>query len=441
MSDVFAKLESDVRVYSRQFPVVFSKASGCYMYAASGERYLDFLSGAGSLNYGHNNDYIIQAVIDYLRNGNVVHSLDLMTEAKELFLLKLRDCILRPRGLPYKCQFTGPTGTNAVEAALKLARKVTRRTNVVAFTNSYHGLSLGALAVTANREKRSAAGIPLSSSIFMPYDGFLGPGVDTSAYINRMLSDLGSGIDRPAAILLETIQGEGGLNVASESWLKAISDLAKHLGALLIVDDIQAGCGRSGAFFSFEQAGILPDIVVLSKSLSGFGSPFSLVLMREDLDIWKPGEHNGTFRGNNLAFVGAASALSRYWTDESFISGVRDKAASFRQALTDLCNSSQDAVTGVKGRGMMIGCQFTEPRLASKVSQMMFERGVIIETCGPGDNVLKFLPPLTITDLELNECLSVFEDVLREIAGGLGARRVEEEGGGRKIADSNVHAI
>ncbi|BCH67481.1 diaminobutyrate--2-oxoglutarate transaminase (plasmid) [Agrobacterium vitis] len=441
MTDVFTQMESDVRFYSKQFPVVFSKASGSYMFSSSGRRYLDFLSGAGSLNYGHNNKYIMDAVIEYLRADNIIHSLDLMTEAKELFLSNFRDYILLPRALPYKCQFTGPTGANAVEAALKLARKVTQRSGVLAFSNAYHGLSLGALSVTANKQKRAAAGTSLNGSIFMPYDGFLGAEVDTTAYLERMLNDPGSGIDPPAAIIVETIQGEGGLNVASQSWLRALSASAGRHGAMLIVDDIQAGCGRTGAFFSFEEAGIVPDIVVLSKSLSGFGSPFSLVLMREDIDIWKPGEHNGTFRGNNLAFVGGAKALSHYWVNENFISEVRQKSEAFKDALTNLCKSFPELISAVNGRGMMLGCEFVEPGMATKISGLMFDRDIIIETCGPGDKVLKFLPPLTVTIDEMNESLGIFREILKTISGrsdttGPGAIQL-----GPRTAINNFHPV
>jgi len=415
MTAAYVGIESNVRYYAHQFPAIFSKAAGSYMFDTNGRKYLDFLSGAGSLNYGHNNEYILDAVLSYLKGGNIVHSLDLMTEAKHQFLETLDTLILRPRALSYKCQFTGPTGANAVEAALKLARKLTGRTNIIAFTRSYHGVSLGALAVTASPEKRRVAGTPLSAATFMPYDGFLGSEIDTSIIIDRMLSDVGSGIDKPAAILLETIQGEGGLNVASSDWLSAIARLAKHLEIPLIIDDIQAGCGRSTDFFSFEQAGIIPDIVVLSKSLSGFGTPFSLVLIRDDMDVWNPGEHNGTFRGNNLAFVGGASALSRYWLDQNFISEVKQKAVSFQLRLDLLFQKYAGVVVGARGRGMMLGCEFVQPKMAAEASRMMFESGIVVETCGPLDNVLKFLPPLTISDSDLGLFAETLDNILRVI--------------------------
>jgi diaminobutyrate-2-oxoglutarate transaminase len=243
-------------------------------------------------------------------------SLDLHTEAKADFLEALLDLILAPRGLDHVVQFTGPTGTNAVEAALKIARKTTGRTNVISFTNGYHGMSLGALSATGSSFHRRGAGIPLWGTSVMPYDGYLGRRVDTTDYLERVLDDPSSGVDQPAAVIVECVQGEGGLQVASAAWLRKLAAICRARGIVLIVDDIQAGCGRTGPFFSFERAGITPDIVTLSKSLSGSGMPMSIVLIRRDLDCWQPGEHNGTFRGNNLAFVTARAAIDEYWTDD-----------------------------------------------------------------------------------------------------------------------------
>jgi len=403
MNDIFSKHESNVRSYCRSYPATFASAKGSTMTDTSGRHYLDFLSGAGTLNYGHNNRNIVGPVIEYIESGGVTHSLDMFTKAKETF----HDVILAPRGLSYKLQFPGPTGTNGIEAAIKLARKVTKRTNVVAFTNAFHGMSLGALALTTNVTKRSGAGIPLSGATFMPYDGFLGTDVDTMPIINAMLMQKGSGVDAPAAIILETVQGEGGLGVARPEWCRRLATLAKEIGALLIVDDIQAGNGRTGTFFSFEQSEIVPDIVVLSKSLSGFGSPFSLVLLRPELDIWAPGEHNGTFRGNNLAFVGATSALQNYWADNAFQISVTEKAEFVRQRLS-MTASKMPGVT-VKGRGMFMGLEFVDKGAAEALASDLFKKGVIIETCGHHNQVLKLLPPLVIEDSELQSGLDLID--------------------------------
>ena len=330
------EIESEVRSYCRNFPDVFSRAEGAFVYSATGKSYIDFLSACGSLNYGHNHPELRKALVSYVKKQGVTMSLDTETVSKNEFLEAFREHILEPRGFSYKLQFAGPTGANAVEAAIKLARKVTGRTNVVAFTNAFHGCSLGALALTANAHHRGSSEALLSHVNRVPYDGYLGPDVDTSALLEKLLSDPSSGIDVPAAIILETIQGEGGLNVASANWVKNVARIAQKFGALLIVDDIQAGCGRSGDFFSFEPFGIEPDIVCLAKSISGFGLPMSLVLIKPEHDIWAPGEHNGTFRGNNLAFVTATVALRQFWKTSEFQKIIKDNGEKLRAVLTNL---------------------------------------------------------------------------------------------------------
>ena len=304
---IYERMESEVRSYSRSMPRQFGRAEGVWMHDDRGGRYLDFLSGCASLNYGHNHPVLKSALLDYIAGDGITHSLDMHTEAKAAFLDALETLILQPRKLDYRAMFTGPTGTNAVEAALKLARKITGRQQVIAFTNGFHGMTLGALACTGNAGKRGGAGVPLNHVSHSPYDGYYGPDIDTAELLEQRLADPSSGLDAPAAILVETVQGEGGLNAASPQWLKRIAAIARKHGALLIVDDIQAGCGRTGDFFSFDEAGIVPDIVTMAKSLSGMGLPFALTLFRPELDQWAPGEHNGTFRGNNHAFVTASS--------------------------------------------------------------------------------------------------------------------------------------
>jgi diaminobutyrate-2-oxoglutarate transaminase len=337
------------------------------------------------------------------------------TIAKCEFLAALEQCILQPRELEYKVMFPGPTGTNAVEAALKLARKVTGRTQVVSFTNAFHGMTLGALAVTGNAHKRSGAGVPLNHVIRAPFDGYLGRDVDTVQHLRSLLADASSGIDEPAAILLETVQAEGGVNVASGAWLRSVSDLAKDVGALLIVDDIQVGCGRTGAFFSFEEAGIAPDVVCLSKSLSGFGLPLSITLMRPELDVWTPGEHNGTFRGHNLAFVTATAALQHFWLDDRFSSEVEHKAGIVHHRLSRI---AAEHGAEVRGRGLIAGLAFHDARLARLASRHAFELGLLVETAGPDDQVLKLLPPLTIEVSELSRGLDLLAEAIARAARG-----------------------
>ncbi len=355
-SEVFTRLESNVRSYARSFPAVISYARGTELRDVHGKRYLDFLAGAGSLNYGHNNPVFKEALIEYIEQDGITHSLDLHTVAKERFLLAMHETILKPRGLgDYVMQFTGPTGTNAVEAALKLARKATGRKNVVYFTNGFHGVSMGALAVTGNSYLRAAAGVPLTNSTAMPFDGYFGAGIDTVAQLERMLSDPSSGMEMPAAVILETVQGEGGLNVASTEWLQKLQALCNTHGIVFIVDDIQAGCGRTGTFFSFEPAGLKPDIITLSKSLSGYGLPLALVVLKRELDVWKPAEHNGTFRGNNHAFVTATAAIESYWATDAFANDVCAKGAHLRRRLQAMVDRFSPDLIDVRGRGMMIG--------------------------------------------------------------------------------------
>lgn len=414
--DIFDRIESEVRGYIRSFPVVFDSARGSVLTTADGSEYLDFFAGAGVLNYGHNNPIFTQALIEYLQRDGIIHGLDMATSAKRDFLEAFEARILKPRGLDYKVQFSGPTGANAVEAALKVARQATGRANVVAFTNGFHGLSLGALAATSNKKYRDAAGTSLDNVTRLPYDGYLGASVDTLDLFEKMLDDTGSGLDLPAAVIVETVQGEGGINVASAAWLQRLRTLTADRGILLIVDDIQAGVGRTGGFFSFEDSGIVPDIVTVSKSISASGLPMSLVLMRREVDVWKPGAHTGTFRGNNLAFITARAALDSYWADTAFMDALALKSELLRSELAKIAEEHPEIEFTVRGRGLMYGIASTKrPELAGAVSAAAFERGLVIETSGARDEVLKFLPALTISDDELLRGLAIVRESLAAV--------------------------
>lgn len=404
--DVIERHESEVRTYCRSFPAMFDVAEGSYIWDVEGNRYLDFLAGAGSLNYGHNDPTIRAALIDHLTRRRICQSLDLFTTPKSEFLSALAQHVLEPRGLgAYKVQFVGPTGANSVEAALKLARKVTKRTEVVAFTNGFHGVSLGALAACGEVVKREAAGVPLGNVVRAAFDKYYGPSVDTIEMLEKLFDDPNSGIAAPAAFLVETVQGEGGLNVASPEWLRRLSALAKRRGALLIVDEIQSGCGRTGDFFGFEESGIAPDLICVSKSISGFGLPLSLVLIKPEFDAWAPGEHNGTFRGSNLSFAAATTAILNYWRDGNFLAAIRAKAALANERLEAL--AEQHAGVRRVGRGLMLGLRFDNPAEAEVVSQLCFGEMLIVETCGPRANTLKLLPPLTIAPPDLEEGIAI----------------------------------
>lgn len=413
---LFEELESEVRSYCRSFPAVFRKALDWTVWDREGKAYLDFFAGAGALNYGHNNARMKEKLIAYLLEDGISHSLDMATEAKERFLERFRNVILQPRRMDYKIMFPGPTGTNAVEAALKLARKATGRANVVGFTNAFHGMTLGALAVTGNKYKRQGAGVPLSYADSMPYDGYLGAETDTIAYLENMLDDSGSGVALPAAVIVETLQGEGGLNAASAGWLKRLQALCRKYGILLIVDDVQMGCGRTGPFFSFEPFGIEPDMICLSKSIGGYGLPMALMLMKPELDLWGPGEHNGTFRGNNLAFVCAAEAL-RYWEDGAFEQQIAEKSRLLEKELKAIVARFPALNAEWRGRGLMQGIAFPQEGMAEAVCQEAFRRGLIMETSGTDSEVAKAMPPLTIDSASLRKGLRLLAESVEEIAG------------------------
>jgi len=406
--DIFESLESYVRSYSRSWPAVFDTAQGSWMRTADGKEYLDFFAGAGALNYGHNHPVLKKALIDYLSRDGVTHGLDMSTVAKGEFLERFQETILKPRGLDYKVQFPGPTGANTVEAALKLARKVTGRESIINFTNAFHGMTLGALSVTGNSMKRGGAGIPLVHSTPMPYDNYFDGTVEDFGWLERVLDDSGSGFNRPAAVIVETVQGEGGVNVARPEWLKALAELCAQREILLIVDDVQMGCGRTGPFFSFEIAGITPDIVCLSKSIGGYGMPMALTLFKRELDVWEPAEHNGTFRGNNPAFVTARVALEQFWADDTLQRSTMAKGARIADAFSALA-AKYDGVS-TRGRGLAQGLVFADAQLAGKVCSLAFDNGLLAETAGPSDEVVKLLPALTISEDELDHGLNILAE-------------------------------
>ena len=415
---IFEKLESEVRSYSRGWPVVFDRALGSWLYTEDGKGYLDFFAGAGALNYGHNNPVLKKALLDYIARDGVIHALDMYTVAKRDFLEAFDQTILQPRSMDYKIVFPGPGGANAVEAALKLARKVTGRESVINFTNAFHGMTLGALSVTGNSMKRGGAGIPLVHATPMPYDHYFDGAYPDFLYLERLLKDSGSGLNEPAAVIVETVQGEGGINAARLDWLRGLSELCKRQGILLIVDDVQMGCGRTGAFFSFEDAGIMPDIVCLSKSISGYGIPMALTLIRPELDVWEPGEHNGTFRGISPGFVTAAEALRTYWSDDDLEKSVRAKGERVAAGLGEIAENYPDAGLVTKGRGLARGLEFANGDLAGRVCRAAFERGLLMETSGPNGEVMKLLPALTTSDAEFTQGLEIIAESVEAVLGG-----------------------
>lgn len=411
----FETYESNVRSYCRVFQDVLTKAKNAKIYSESGKEYIDFLAGAGALNYGHNNEYIKAELMKYIDSDGITHGLDMYTQAKRAFINRFVDSILKPKGLDYKLQFCGSTGTNAVEAALKLARKVKKRNNIFSFMGGYHGMSIGSLSATSNRSSREGAGVPLQNVTFVPYPyGFM-DSFDTIDYMESILSDDHSGIDKPAAIIFETVQAEGGIVPVSIRWMKRLEELCIRYDILLICDDIQVGCGRTGSFFSFERAGIVPDIITLSKSISGYGLPMSLLLMKPQLDEWSPGEHNGTFRGNQLAFITAIASLElRESLDLDQI--VLQHEQLIKSYLgTELARISKNIE--LRGLGMIWGIDLSKvggTELSQKIVLDCFNRGLIVERVGREDTVIKILPPLTIETSNLRKGLEILIEVLQE---------------------------
>ncbi len=412
--NTFERYESNVRGYPRSWPAIFDTALNAKQWDVDGKEYIDFFAGAGVLNFGHNNPAMRDALVDYLQSNGVSHSLDMSSRSKQDFIERFQDIILKPRRLDYKMQFTGPTGANVVEAALKLARKVTGRRDIVAFSNAFHGMTLGALACTGNEKFRYAAGVDLPNVIRVPFDGYLGEGVDTLVNIKRSLEDPSSGVAQPAAFILETIQAEGGVNVGHKAWLQEVQALAHKHGALFIVDDIQVANGRTGHYFSFEELGLSPDLVCLGKGIGGYGTPLGVLLIKPELDQWQPGEHTGTFRGQNLSFVAGSKALD-YFADDAFLPEVRRKGEVMAKRLAGLASEFPELEH--RGRGMIQALDFGKGDTVQAIVKTGFESGILLPACGPSGRVIKLMPPLTVEDTVLEQGLELFEAAIRQNLG------------------------
>lgn len=412
MNEIIEKYESNVRSYCRKWPSTFATAKGPYLFDEQGTRYIDFFDGAGTLNYGHNNPQIKQAVIDYLMGDGVLHGLDTTTSAKVAFIKTLEERILKPRGLDYKVAFPGPTGANANELAMKLARKATGRTDIWFLMGAFHGMTLGALSVTSDAYARGGAGIPLPFAHPMPAPYSM-PGLDAIAYMENILADDHAGMSKPAAIIVETTQAEGGIRVLPTEFLEGLRALCDKHDIVMIVDDIQVGCWRTGTFFSFERTSVKPDIVTLSKSLGGIGMPFAVTLVSPKLDVMGPGEHNGTFRGNQLAMVAAKAAID-YALDTDFVDQLADKCDVMKGLVEDVA-----ARHGVESRGigMIWALELGDGKLVLDVIHRCFDRGLICEACGRGDSALKLMPALVTPNEVLREGMGIVDEVLTEVLG------------------------
>lgn len=415
-TSVFERYESEVRSYCRSFPTVFSRAKGSILTDSEGRDYIDFFCGAGALNYGHNNGYIKRRVIEYMENDGVVHALDMYTEAKSDFIEFFEKQVLIPRGLDYKLQFPGPTGTNAVEAALKLARKVTGRSGIFALMGAFHGMTLGALSLTTDAGSRKGAGVPLGNVTHIPAP-YMFEGLDVVKYMQTLLDDDHSGVEKPAALIIETVQAEGGIYVFDNEFLRGAEKFCRDNGILLIVDDIQVGCARTGTYFSFERAGIVPDIAVLSKSIGGYGMPFSLVLLKPELDKWLPGEHNGTFRGYQPSIVAAKAGLE-VMLGEHVEERVRRAGGLFSEFMEKELKPLDERIV-TRGIGCIWGVDFAgfEKDTSLRVMRECFKNGLIVERVGRANSVVKLMPQLLISDDEL---LGGLEILKKSVAACIG---------------------
>ncbi|MCI2058736.1 MAG: aspartate aminotransferase family protein [Oscillibacter sp.] len=411
---IFTTYESEVRSYCRKFPTVFTKAKNATLTDEDGRDYIDFFCGAGACNYGHNNDYIKDRVIQYLQDDGIVHAMDMYSAAKGDFIKFFETKVLQPRGLNYKIMFPGPTGTNAMESALKLARKVTGRTNIFCLMGCFHGMTMGSLALTTDVTARGGAGVPLHDVTHIPAP-YMFPDFDTIDYMETLLTDDHSGVEKPAALVVEAVQAEGGVYPLPDEWLQRARALCDHYGILMILDEIQVGNCRTGTFFAFEHAGIKPDMVTMAKSIGGMGMPFALTLFRPELDVWTPGEHNGTFRGFQLATVAGKAGLE-YMLDHQIPAEVCRKGAIVDQYLTENLPKVSSRLTH-RGRGLIWGIDFSAfpEGVAKAVSAECFKRALVIELAGRGDCVLKPMPPLTISDDDLIRGLNIIMESIRAL--------------------------
>lgn len=405
--------ESRVNVYGSALGKVLASASNAVLTDVDGNDYLDLFSSAGVANFGHNHPQLKRQLIDYLERDGLVHGLDYHSASKLRFIERMEALILpaHVRGR-YRYYFSPPTGTLAMEAAIKYARKATGRRELACFTNGFHGLTYNALAITGNVAKRRSAYCDLPNVTRLPYEGYLGPDADHLAHYRRLLQDPSGGCELPAALVFETIQAEGGCHACSPGWYQGVMQMCRELGIVTILDDIQAGVGRTGEYFSFPALGdAWPDIVCLSKSISGLGLPLSLVLVRADLDVLDAGENSGTFRGNCLAVESAGNALELF-AQAPFQAGIRANL----EVLDAFCAAvRQDGRVQVRGRGMLRGLAMGSKAAASQLIARCRDRRILLESCGGAPDTVKVMPPLTCDPGQLAQALETVLALSREV--------------------------
>ncbi|MFI8347620.1 diaminobutyrate--2-oxoglutarate transaminase family protein [Streptomyces sp. NPDC085596] len=433
--------ESAARTYARALPIVPVRARGLTIEGADGRRYLDCLSGAGALALGHNHPVVLEAIRKVLDSGAPLSVLDLATPVKDAFITELFRTL--PAGFADRArvQFCGPAGTDAVEAALKLVRAATGRTGILAFTGAYHGMTAGALAASGGATDLQVGRLPYPQDYRCPF-GVGGPrGAELAArWTESVLDDPKSGVAQPAGMILEPVQGEGGVIPAPDDWLRRMRRLTADRSIPLIADEVQTGVGRTGAFWAVDHSGITPDVMVLSKAIGG-SLPLAVVVYREELDVWPPGAHAGTFRGNQLAMAAGTATLTHVREN-----GLAERAATLGARMLDQLRQLQSAfacVGDVRGRGLMIGVELVnpaaapvggpvpeargsgadgwdsataphpaDPELAATVQRECLDRGLIVELGGRHNSVVRLLPPLTISDEQASAVLDRLADAV-----------------------------
>ena len=427
--------ESSARSYPRKFPLALAKAKGSWVEDVEGNRYLDFLNGAGTLALGHNDDEVTKTMIDLIQSGATLHTLDLMTPLKDQFVTELFKIIPQELAAKAKVQFCSPSGSDATDAAIKLCKTATGRSTIISFSGGYHGMSHGAMALTGNNTAKTYVGNVMPGVQFMPYPYSyrcpMGIGGEEGtkacmAYFERLLKDPESGVLKPAAVILEPIQGEGGVIPAPPEFLRTVRRVTKELDIPLICDEIQCGMGRSGKVFAFEHAGIVPDVILISKAIGG-GQPMSVVVYDKKLDKWGPGAHAGTFRGNQLAMAAGIIVMKRI-SQPAFLAEVTRKGDYMKSRLLKL-KDEVSIIGDVRGTGLMLGIEFIDPNgekdlmgrpvpggdISARVQRLCFENKLIIEKGGRFGSVLRCLCALTIPDEDIETALSIFEKAVKEV--------------------------
>lgn len=430
-----SEFESSARSYPRKFPFALSKAKGSWVEDVEGNRYLDFLCGAGTLALGHNDDEVNQAMVDLIQSGAPLHTLDLTTPVKDRFVQTILDNLPGELKDNAKIQFCSPSGTDATDAAIKLCKTATGRSTVVAFSGGYHGMGHGALALTGNLNAKTHVVNLMAGVQFMPYPnsyrcpfGLGGEaGVDAAcAYFENMLKDPESGVTKPAAVIIEPIQGEGGVIPAPVKFLQTVRRVTKELDIPMICDEIQCGMGRSGRLFAFEYADIVPDVILASKAIGG-SQPMSVVIYNRKLDKWTAGAHAGTFRGNQLAMAAGTVVLNRI-TKPEFLAEVVRKGDYIKSRLEEL-KKEVSIICDIRGKGLMLGIEFANPNgekdlmghpapdgeIAARVQHLCFENHLVMEKGGRNGSVMRCLCALNVSDEDIETMLSIFSRVVKEV--------------------------